>query len=237
MHTQLKLLLLLLGCCLTANSMALSMKQPDFPAPPRASVEVVSNNMQINGIATQVRVFKSREETGEIVNFYKELWDEGEEKHLPGYTITNTMEPWLLITRIEKGYLMTVQLQEQKAAGSWGYLAVSKLPRKGEKPEPIGKKIPTMHDSRVMNEIKSRDIGQNGRSVVVMSPHSVTSNINFYRSHYQTAGWSTNMDRTVEDGKMHAFSFKRGRERVNIMIMGNHKESRIVVNEVQHDIL
>ncbi len=227
-------------CTLSAGASALNLREPDFPAPPNASVEVVSNNMEINGIATGVRAFTSRDKMGKIVNFYKDLWHEGIGNGLPGFTLTNAMEPWILLSRIEKGYLMTVQVQPKDSGGSWGYLAISRIPKppeKGKKPVEIGKQIPKMDKSHVLNEIKSRDAGQSGRSVVVLSPHSVASNVNFYRNHYATAGWSTAMDRPVETGKMHSFSFKQGRKRVNIMIMGDHTESRVVVNEVVHDIL
>ena len=72
--------------------------------------------------------------------------------------------------------------------------------------------------------------------MIVANDHSLSSNVTFYRNHYLNAGWSTDMDREVSPGKMHTLVFNSRRKRINIMLMGNHTDTRVVINEVTHTI-
>lgn len=215
--------------------------EPDFPAPPKASVEWVGKNMQLNGIRSDIRAFHSKKSLEKIADFYRKEWQEpvdggDKDEQLPGYTETGAMAPWYLLTRIEDGYLMTVQIQEADRGGSWGYLAISPLPDKDLQIEP-GKNIPKMRGSSVLSELKTEDLGQKGRTLIVSNEHSIASNVSFYRNHYQGKGWSTDIDREVSRGKMHTLVFKSRRKRINIMFIGDHNSTRIVINAVTHSIL
>ena len=108
---------------------------PDFPAPPDANVEWVSRNMEVNGIRSDIRSFNTLKSLNNVINFYSKEWDDPVEKGMPGYLIeAHAMSPWTVISRIEDGYLMTVQTMESDRGGAWGYLAMSPLPGKGTVP-------------------------------------------------------------------------------------------------------
>jgi len=209
---------------------------PDFPAPPDANVEWVSRNMEVNGIRSDIRSFNTLKSLNNVINFYSKEWDEPVDKGMPGYLIeANAMAPWTVISRIEDGYLMTVQTMESDRGGAWGYLAMSPLPGKGTVPV-LGTGIPKMHDSHVIQDIKHNDPGKDGRTIVLANSHSVISNINFYRNHYRGKGWSEESDYELAPGKMHSMVFKTNRERINIMLMGGSSETRIVINRVKHSL-
>ena len=210
--------------------------QPEFPPPKEAQVQWVGRNIEVNGIRSDIRSFYTKKSPEKVAEFYHEEWKDPVAKGMPGYTETDAMPPWHLITRLEDGYLMTVQFQEQDRGGTWGYLAMSPLPTKQGWQEP-GKGFPKMPDSTIVNETVSNDPGIKGRTMLIANKYSISSNVVFYRNHYQSEGWTLESDKELSPGKMHALVFKSKRNRVTIMFIGEHNETRIVVNEVEHSIL
>ena len=208
-------------------------------------MEVVGNNMVLNGISSDVRAFYSKKSFEKVSEFYRLQWQDevsggkrGEK--LPGYTETDAMVPWRLFTRIEDGFLMTVQFQEADDKGVWGYLAVSRLPKNpGKKKNPalaIPRDIPVMGDSRIISELVTDDPGKKARTMIIYNTHSVGSNISFYRSHYINRGYSVDNDISLSQGRMHSLVFKSARKRINIMLIGGHNDTRVVINAVTNSI-
>jgi len=210
--------------------------QPEFPPPKEAQVQWVGRNIEVNGIRSDIRSFYTKISPEKVAEFYHGAWKDPVAKGMPGYTETDAMPPWHLITRLDDGYLMTVQYQEQDRGGTWGYLAMSPLPTKQGWLEP-GKGFPKMPDSTIVNETVSNDPGIKGRTMLISNKYSISSNVEFYRSHYQSEGWTLESDKELSPGKMHALVFKSKRNRVTMMFIGEHNETRIVVNSVEHSIL
>lgn len=207
---------------------------PDFPAPPRSEVKWVSKDMVMNGIATEVRQFYSKWNMEKITEFYKEEWQYLDGKQ-PGYTESAAMAPWHLVTRIEDGYLMNVQYQPADDGGTWGYLAVSRLPSKDAAPNPDDKP-PAMRRSRVMSSVKTDDVGQSGKSYVLRNDYSLSSNVDFYRSYFKRRGYGVQADRELKRGTVHTLAFRNRLKEVTIVITGDHRESQVVFNEVAHEL-
>ena len=229
-HYLVTLGLLLFSCILSA-------KAPDFPPPPEANVEWVGRNLEMNGIRSDIRAFHTKKSPEKVAQFYRHEWEKPVGKDLPGFTETDAMTPWHLITRIEDGYLMTAQFQEADQGGTWGYLAISPLPNKDAKPAEKGTGFPFMHDSHVLSEMKTDDPGQKARTMVVSNEHSVNSNIDFYRNHFSAKGWTLETDRVLTEGKLHSLVFKSTRKRITIMFIGDQNKTQLVINEVTHSIL
>jgi len=224
---------LLIGCLFLCTTV---WAKPDFPPPDEASVDKVGDAMVVNGIATEIRSFYTKKSTEKVADFYHKEWKKGDEGRTPGYTDTDAMVPWRLITRIEDGYLMTVQFQEADQGGSWGYLAMSPLPDKDMDKIELGKNVPLMNDSSVIREIEHDDPGKKARTLLVSNSHSVSSNINYYRNYYIDKGWSVETDYELTRGVMHSLVFKSNRKEINMMFIGDHNETRIVINSVTHTI-
>ncbi|MFT5131650.1 MAG: hypothetical protein ACI9SC_000109 [Gammaproteobacteria bacterium] len=229
--------------CLIFPSLLVAL--PDFPPPKDAKVEIVGNNMVLNGISSDIRAFYTKESFEKVSAFYREKWQDpvsgGErDEELPGYSETDVMIPWRLFTRIEDGYLMTVQFQEADRKGVWGYLAVSRLPKDpGGNQNPvlaIPRDIPVMGDSQIISELVNEDPGQHGRTMIIYNTHSVGSNISFYRHHYLNRGFSVDNDISLSQGAMHSLVFKSSRKRINIMVIGGANDTRVVINAVTNSI-
>ena len=209
-------------------------KPPDFPAPPKSSVASVARDMNLNGRITTIRMFTSSKEVGDVLEFYKELWSEPVSRKGPNFAQEDrAIAPWRLITRIEDGYAMTVQVQAGDP-GSWGYLAISALPDRGE-PVPGAGAPPSMRGSEVLSNITHKDPGLNGQTAVIKNKFPVMRNVEFYREKFNA--WRVDIDKAVAEGKVHTLRFTRGRTNVVITINGGDAESEIVINKTERSLL
>ena len=111
-----------LAALLVLSQPALAKKAPEFPPPPDAAVEWVAQDIEMNGNKTAIRAFHSQDSIEKVVEFYRKEWRRPPEKDKPGFMETIDAAPWYIITRIEDGYLLTVQVQIQKndENASWG---------------------------------------------------------------------------------------------------------------------
>lgn len=215
---------------------ALALAKPDFPAPPDARVETVGDNVSISGNTMFIRQFYSSKKMERVNRFYHRRWAQGEDGREPGYVESEAMAPWHIISRVEDEYLMTVQIQPADNGGSWGYLAMSKL-EPGKQAPDGAPEVPRMSDSRVLHQMDTVDSGQEGQTLLLSNPHSLASNVNYYRRHYQKHGWREDMNQPIRRANMHILAFTSGRYKINIMLTGDQNETQIVVNRIVHDIL
>lgn len=228
--------LFLIGLLLAAGLPAVRAKQPDFPPPPKASVKTVGSNVVVSGNAMYIRQFFSSEHMDRVNAFYYRKWARGEKGRKPGYVESDAMAPWHIISRVEDGYLMTVQIQPADNGGSWGYLAMSRVDTK--KPGYDGSPdIPRMSHSKVLHHMESTDTGQQGQTLLLSNPHSLASNVNFYQRYYETRGWRVDLNQSIPVAKMHVLAFTNGRYKINIMLTGDGSGTQVVVNRISHDIL
>ena len=223
----------------TLLSPVLLAATPDFPPPPQAIVEWVGKDLEVNGIKSAVRSFHTRKSIEQVVKFYRREWKRPVAKDMPGFMETIDAAPWYIISRVEDGYLLTVQVQVKKNddSGSWGYLSMGPLPGKNNSNSELGKGTPKMSGSHVLNEMKSNDPGKKARTMIISNNHSVSSNVTFYRNHYQGKGWTVESDRDLGQGKVHTLVFKTRRNRITMMFMKDKSATRIVINSVTHSLL
>ncbi len=217
-----------LPCMVLWSGIALAA--PKFPPPPGSKIGLIAESMVFNGIEMDVRQFNSKRSVEDVLEFYREYWPAGTEKQ-PGYTETDALEPWQLITRVEDGYLMTVQVTAAGRRGSTGLLGMSKLPNPEKLPK-LGKNIPKMSGSRVFNDIKTKDPGKNGRTVALLNDFTVENNANFYRDYYTGHGFGLDMDKTVSGGDSHAQRFSK-RGQVVTIVINKTAEGTVVVIQTE----
>lgn len=216
--------------CLFLLSITAVQAKPRFPPPPDSTVTLIGDSMVVNGIAMDIRIFGSRSTPEEVLDFYRDYWPDGTEDQ-PGYTETNAMPPWRIITRVENGYLMTVQVQQaQKSDGSTGYLGMSRMPDLDEDAPVLGKGFPKMRGSYVANDIRSKDLAKKGRTIVLMNRASVRTNANFYRDHFLNLGWASEMDKEISGGNVHTLRFRNGNKNVSIVI--NRGDKTVVTAQI-----
>jgi hypothetical protein len=211
-------------------------KQPDFPTPSDAVVATVSSSTKIAGRDMQIRQFYSNDTPENFKQFYYDEWELTEEGERPGYIESDVFPPWIIITRVENDYLMTVQLQEADNGDTWGYLGMSKVD-----PNAAGKKtttsLPSPFGSEIVQQTKNDDYGKDSETVILSNRSTLGSNVNYYRNYYQDRGWRSDMDQATPKQNSHIMAFTNGRQKINIVLFGSSDETRIVVNHIKSGIL
>ncbi len=215
-----------------------SAGKPDFPAPPDAAVETVANNMSVNGIKSDIRAFHTSDSIEEVVEFYRSEWKRPIKKGMPGFMETIDAAPWYIISRIEDDYLMTVQVQVKAndKSGSWGYLSISPLPEPDSRAPELGKTVPKISGSIVMNEMKHDDPGKKGTTTIISNTHSVKNNADYYQNHYRGKGWTEETNQRLGTDEGHSLVYKTRRDRVTIMILKDKHYTRVVLNSVKNTL-
>ena len=188
--------------------------------------------MVVNGIPLHVRQFKSKQSVEGVLEFYRQFWPKGTEKE-PGYTETDVLTPWKIITRVEDNYLMTVQVTEDGDRGSTGLLGISKLLDPEKDLPTLGEGFPKMRGSTVFNDIESKDIGKKGRTLQISNHSSVQTNANFYRDHFVNNGWVMDMDKTISGGNTHTQRFSNGNKNV-IIVINKARNGSVIVAQTEH---
>lgn len=230
------------GRCLVAVSLWVSAgdalaREPEFPPPPDARVNWIARNMVYQGLPMQIRAFTTRDALEDVIDFYREEWDDGDDGG-NGYIINKAAEPWVVISRIEEDFLMTVQVQTDTKKGAWGYLARSHLPTDNDKVVKRDDEFPRMGGTTTLSEMLSEDPGKTARTLMLKNEFDIRSNASFYRNHYGDSGWAFDIDKAVAD-RMHVFALRKGRRQVNLVIIagvGADKGSRVIVNEVVNEL-
>ena len=225
MNVTKSLYLILLLTCLPG----LLIAAPKFPPPPKAKIGLLGDELVVNGIPTDIRQFATSKSLDDVVEFYKELWEGGNKKE-PEYTISKALPPWTIVTHLEEGYVLTVQVASDGKRGSSGYLAISPL-LPDEQPK-LGKDFPMMRGSKVINEVFSNDSGKKGRTLVLRNNNSVKSNANFYKKHYENKGWAIEMDNELFKGKTYSLRFRNANKHVTLVMKIDGKGTTVTSQSV-----
>ncbi|MBI2970348.1 MAG: hypothetical protein HYY36_06355 [Gammaproteobacteria bacterium] len=218
------ILLLLAALILGGVPAAAIAGPPKLPPPPKSSVGLLGKDMVFNGIPMEVRQFQTPLSVAEVVRFYTEYWPKGSARE-PGYVITEVMKPWKIITRADDGYLMTVQVRSG-ASGATGFLAMSKLPDPDVEPQ-LGDGFPVLHGTHALNDVRTRDIGKDGRTLTFINDRTAEANAQYYRSWFQARGWTLDMDK-APGSAAYVLAFRNGDKSVNIIINGRSGRTYIV---------
>jgi hypothetical protein len=204
---------------------------PRFPAPPDAEVTWVARDIEFNGMPMSARKFTSEDSVQQVLAFYKQMWRAPLQAGVPGY-IEQETAGWTMITRIEDGFMLSVQAKPYLGDGAWGYLGMSKIDELDGEVK-LGKSFPKMHGSKVVNDIKHNDNVKNGRTVMLQNKYSISSNANFYREYYLSRGWNMSIDKMSVTDNVHAFAFKKGADEVTMTIARTPDGSQVVANIIK----
>ncbi|AKH20730.1 hypothetical protein [Sedimenticola thiotaurini] len=205
-----------------------------FPAPPYASVGSVTESTTVLGMTLAIRKFESDAAIEDILQYYRELWGEGE-------YVESEASPWQMITSRQGDELYNVQIQYGGSRNTWGYLSISDLPGKldsGKYQVSGGEGFPKMAGSQVINDQRSKDPGKTARTLLLYNDFSPRANATFYENHYKNKGWEAIMSQsTAPREKGYALYFRQGRQTVSITINQLDGKTSIVANEVSRGLL
>lgn len=206
---------------------------PIIPVPPDSSVKTVSKTLNLDGLPLIVQQFESNLSPSKILSFYQKKWARPLEGH-PGY-LKDKNESWEVISRLEKGYLLTVQVRARGRKKSWGYLAVGNMGEYLFEPSPDREVFPAMRGSNVLNSTLSDDPGFSGQTLVIQNDFSANSNANFYKNHFTQKGWSLDQDLASDRNTRRLLRLTNAGQEISLIIHEQKGTTQIVANKVQID--
>ncbi len=224
-HSVIFVATLILGLSTLAHA-----KPPSIPDPPDASVKTVSKTINYDGLPLKVQRFESRKSLDRVLSFYKKKWARPLEGH-PGY-LHDTNQPWEVISRLEDGYLLTVQVRAKGRSQSWGYLAVSNMAEYLFDETPSAESFPSMQGSRIETNVSSEDPGLSGQTVVVSNAYSAQSNANFYKNHYADRGWLVDQNMVFDRGSNHILRLLKSGQELTMVIQAESGKTTVVANKI-----
>ncbi len=179
---------MMMGMCLFAAAFVASAKT-EFPAPKDAKVDIVSEDMVLNGITMSAWELRSQRQPENVLAFYRDFWAQGTNGQ-PGFT-EQTLGEWRVVTHVDqkKGLVYTVQARPT-IGGTLALLGVSNLLRSRATPRTdLGSDIPKIAGSQVQNDLVAQDLGVFSRTILLSNTHSVQQNLDFYIDHFKRKGW------------------------------------------------
>ena len=194
---------------------------PNVALPPQSSRQEVAKDLRVNGLDMQLINFTSRLSERQVINYYRNKWANKYAESESG--------PWQQISQMRDNYFITVQVQENEFAGSTGRISILSRPKKV--PE-VGKNIPMMDSSKILNEVISKDKLTTSTVVLLSNSYSADDNAEFYKKYYSQIGWKIMMNQNMQERGI-SLVFKKDAMEKLITIKNVTGGSTVVMNKVK----
>jgi hypothetical protein len=190
-------------------------------APPRTSLEWVAQDMVYNGIPTRIQFFRSRAALPEVLAWYRQRWTEGGR---PRYVENNT-GPWKTISHAVGQDFVTIQVRPASGGGAEGY--VSQRPIEAPPHAALGQGFTLPQGSEVVNDIQSRDGGQQSRTLLVFNNLTPTANASFFQASLAREGWALVSEGQGRDGKSRQMVLRHGNDELSLAMTGSGRKTAV----------
>ncbi len=176
---------------------------PDF-----IKAQIVSDNMNMNGMDLGIIQFYTDKDFSALVDFYRQ--EVGDIK-------VSEFAQWKIISWIDNKRLNTVQatydgLQKK----THGFIALSNLPAILKNKVSLGKNFPSLKGSEIINDIKATDLNKKSRTIWLSNRSTVANNIAFYKKQYRSKGWI--VERVSQNPGQGAMMMRKGADEFNLTV-------------------
>ena len=195
---------------------AFSNNFPNIPFPDHAHVQVVAEDMNLNGVNLQTFKVVSELDKRNFIKFYEGKWKSLDE-NVPG-VIQDEFGDWTILSRLEKGYMLTIQIDNTKKLRVEALATVSNLPSIDSLPS-RGRGFPKYEGMVVENDIVSKDLNKTSRTIIARTDKNFNSVVSYYRRYFIREGWTLQGDKSVfQDENSQVFLFEKSKRELSISI-------------------
>jgi hypothetical protein len=178
---------------------------PEIPAPPKAKLAWVSDDMRLNGIPMRIQTFESDASKEEVVSYYVAQWKalaapdtnqasrgiphSGAASIPADRTATVTKHGnETIIARLVGPFYSMVKIKDAGPGRSEGTISNSLLKGIDVKLDPTG--LPAPQDAVAVNVVEAIDQGKRNKQVLFLSKNSLSSAASYYENHLKSNGWN-----------------------------------------------
>jgi hypothetical protein len=197
-------------------------------------VSVVSEDMNVNGIDMAVYDILSPRSIDEVIHFFQTAW-KGRVAvgHVGG---TGDHATWTVLSHRDGDMLTTVQLQPQNDSGLGSHALVAVSAAFEGRRSQDRDDFPMPGDSKIIDDIRTKDLGRSSRTLVLQNEDSVGYNEAYFRQQLQAQGWvdvAKPEALASQQLESRALLMNRGADEMNLTISRNEGVSTIVVVKVE----
>jgi hypothetical protein len=204
---------------------------PSFDRPDFIETDWVANDLVYNGNHMYIENFHCDCQYEKILDFYRKQWSNIDDK---GY-VENDLGELKQISRGNEEYFFSVQVKSdpENTEKSVGRLVIRELPGQRSTRIVLGSGVPMMGNSEVVSDISDAMPGKRARTVVLLNEKSIVDNMDFYRNHYESAGWNSFLTPVDPSVGSQALSYRKDGVDVNVAIHEQAGVSVVLFNEVK----
>lgn len=219
------LLLLMAGTAFAAKDLLRAC--PDFPAPKKAKLQVVAQQLDYNGLPMGILRLESEAPPDEVLAFYRKEW--AATKAIPG-PVEYPMGPWRVIASLRDKCFFTVQLKPFGRNGTEAILGLTTPPAG----KTVKEELPMLPGSTLINDIAHNDAGKTARTVALKNGFSPAANADFYRRNLGDLGWTVTNHYRMEKPNVNGdvMVLKNGLRELSITMTRDGRESNVLLNYV-----
>ncbi|WP_299598360.1 hypothetical protein [uncultured Microbulbifer sp.] len=175
---------------------ALEMVFPDD-----AQVNIVSEQMEVNGLPLVAYEFASPDDGSEALSFYREYWTHNvDDADTDQPYLETIIGEWKVLSRLEEGHNITVQVGPRGLSGSQVLVGISPLPEYLEKgvKSVVRHELPALGRADIVSVVTSRSNGDVFDSYWLESGDSVERTLDYYTAYYAKHHYQINKKRVVD---------------------------------------
>ncbi len=210
-------------------------KLPFVPFPKEVNVSVVGEDIEVNGLPVMAYEFYSKRGTRAVAEFYKSEWSKKESKSDVDQPYLETQVPgWTILSRLESGHNITIQIGRETIAGVQVLVGVSPLPtllKRGRK-QVQKNRVPSLGRADIVSLVESNDGGKKSEVYWIDSKDSVDASFEVYKKYYQDKGYKVSGKRILDEMSKKVDSASllvvSANERVRIDYVDVYRKTRIV---------
>lgn len=226
--------LLLVACIMVASTT--QAKLPVVPFPDNAEINVVGEQLVVNGLPLMAYEYHSRDSIEKITEFYKQEWKmrQNEADSKQPYLET-TLLGWTVLSRLEKGHNITVQIRSDGIYGQQVLVGISPLPTYlvKNKKRPKEYSIPQLGLATILSLVESVDRDLYHETYWMESRDSIDLTSKRYEQYFTNNQLTVRKKRMVNDvsGDTHMalLMASSDRESIRMDLMSIDGKTRMVV--------
>ena len=200
------------------------------PVPPRATLEIINENLQHNGMSMSVGRLVSSETLESNLNFYRTSWKAEGSSDVPGY-VEQKYNNWIAISRYENGKNTVIQFDENADDPGSAFVSIMSLDQSSDLSFNA-----SSHpgNAQLLSNTRTNDFGSSSTVEVIKLGLSIDAASRFYKTRFKRNGWNVVSDRAVLDG--HVLMFNKKLKKTEVFLGRDaHGSTLAVVNQVTRD--
>ena len=192
--------------------------------PDGATLELVAEDVVQHGRPVSIATLEAPGSVDETLGFYRALWPADERG--PGH-VENEIGPWRVLSRLEGGASLAIQLRAGDGGGSTGLVSVLRLDAGGAAPEPP----PLPPGAELLSTTESGEGAGRARTDVVSAAGRPGEVAGFYRDAMDRRGWEIVSERTAGDAIVMLLT-RRDRRAEIVVARAPDGTSTAILNEI-----